>query len=378
MKGRDEKMLQTKGLEGVIATTSQVSSIIEGDLTYRGYNINDLSDHASFEEVIYLLLNGQLPNKQDLDEFRRELAENAQVPDEVIQNMAQIPPGIHPMAFLRTIISSLAFYDDLADDMSEWANKQKALRIQAQISTIVAAFSRIRKGKNPVAPKKDLGYAANFLYMLNNKEPDKISETAFNKALILHADHELNASTFTARVCVATLSDIYSGITSAIGALKGPLHGGANEAVMKMLMEINDVEHVDAYLYKALENKEKIMGFGHRVYKHGDPRAKHLKEMSKELTLITGEQKWYDISVEIEEIIKKEKGLLPNVDFYSASVYHSLGIQHDLFTPIFAISRTAGWLSHILEQYSNNRLIRPRAEYTGRKNQIYVPIEERL
>jgi citrate synthase len=213
--------------------------------------------------------------------------------------------------------------------------------------------------------------------MLNDEEPDEISETALNKALILHADHELNASTFTARVCVATLSDIYSGITSAIGALKGPLHGGANEAVMKMLMEINDVEHVEAYLNKAFENKEKIMGFGHRVYKYGDPRARHLKEMSKELTLITGEKKWYDISVRMEEMIKEEKGLLPNVDFYSASVYHSLGIQHDLFTPIFAVSRTAGWLAHILEQYSNNRLIRPRADYTGLKNQIYVPIEER-
>lgn len=377
MKGRDEIMLQTKGLEGVIATSSQISSIINGVLTYRGYDINDLSDHASFEEVIYLLWNGQLPKKKELDEFRTVLAENADVPEEILEKVAHIPKGIHPMAFLRTAISSLAFYDDLADDMSEWANKQKIFRLQAKIPTIVTAFSRIREGKDPVSPRKDLGYAANFLNMLNNKEPDEISETAFDKALILHADHELNASTFTARVCVATLSDIYSGITAAIGALKGPLHGGANEAVMKMLMEINDVKHVEAYLHKAMENKEKIMGFGHRVYKNGDPRAKHLKEMSKQLTFITGEQKWYDMSVKMEEIIIKEKGILPNVDFYSASVYHSLGIQHDLFTPIFAVSRTAGWLAHILEQYSNNRLIRPRSEYTGQKNLIYVPIEER-
>lgn len=377
MKGRDEKMLQTKGLEGIIATTSQVSSIIDGELTYRGYNINDLSDNASFEEVIYLLLNGNLPKRQELDELKAELTESAFIHEDILEKIAHIPKGIHPMAFLRTTISSLAFYDDIADDMSEWANKRKAIRLQAQIPTIVTAFSRIREGKHPVSPRSDLGFAANFLYMLNDEEPDVISETALNKALILHADHELNASTFTARVCVATLSDIYSGITSAIGALKGPLHGGANEAVMKMLMEINDVEHVEAYLNKAFENKEKIMGFGHRVYKYGDPRAKHLKEMSKELTLITGERKWYDISVRMEEMIKKEKGLLPNVDFYSASVYHSLGIQHDLFTPIFAVSRTAGWLAHILEQYSNNRLIRPRADYTGLKNQIYVPIEER-
>ncbi|MGM0900395.1 MAG: citrate synthase [Bacillota bacterium] len=370
-------MLQTKGLEGVIATSSQISSIIDDELTYRGYNVNDLSDNASFEEVIYLLLNGQLPKKQELDTFRTELAENADIHEDILCKISLIPKGIHPMAFLRSAISSLAFYDDLADNSSEWANKRKAIRLQAQIPTIVAAFSRIREGKDPVSPRKDLGYAANFLNMLNNEVPDKVSETAFNKALILHADHELNASTFTARVCVATLSDIYSGITAAIGALKGPLHGGANEAVMKMLMEINEVEHVEAYLHKAFENKEKIMGFGHRVYKNGDPRARHLKEMSKQLTFITGEQKWYDISVKIEELIQKEKGLLPNVDFYSASVYHSLGIQHDLFTPIFAVSRTAGWLAHILEQYSNNRLIRPRSEYTGLKNQIYVPIEER-
>src|SRR5699024_10609408 len=229
----------------------------------------------------------------------------------------------------------------------------------------------------PVKPKRDLSYAANFLYMLNGEEPNDVEEEAINKALILHADHELNASTFTARVCVATLSDIYSGITAAIGALKGPLHGGANERVMAMLTDIGEEEKSISYIKDKIANKEIIMGMGHRVYKNGDPRAKYLKQMSKELTKTTGQPKWYNMSVKIEEFIKEEKGLPANVDFYSASVYHSLGIDHDLFTPIFATSRVSGWLAHILEQYDNNRLIRPRAEYVGPKTQKYVPIEDR-
>src|SRR5699024_799030 len=256
-------------------------------------------------------------------------------------------------------------------------NKQKALRIQAKIATIVTAFARIRKGLDPVEPKKDLSFAENFLYMLNGKEAKDIEVEAINKALVLHADHELNASTFTARVCVATLSDIYSGITAAIGALKGPLHGGANEQVMKMLTEIDSVENAIPYIEEKLKNKEKIMGMGHRVYKSGDPRAKHLKRMSKELTKITGQDKWYTMSVKIEDYIKGEKGLPANVDFYSASVYHSLGIDPDLFTPLFAMSRASSWLAHILEQYDNNRLIRPRADYIGPETQKYVAIEDR-
>lgn len=281
------------------------------------------------------------------------------------------------MAALRTAISSLGLFDEQADVMDEEANRFKALKLQAKIPTIVTAFSRLREGKEPVSPRTDLSFAANFLYMLTGSEPAEISVNALNKALVLHADHELNASTFTARVCVATLSDIYSGITAAIGALKGPLHGGANEAVMKMLTEIDSVENVEPYIRKALDNKEKIMGFGHRVYKNGDPRAKHLREMSKQLTEITGETKWYEMSIKIDAMITEEKGLLPNVDFYSASVYHSLGIDHDLFTPIFAVSRTSGWLAHILEQYSDNRLIRPRADYIGPDKRSYVPIEQR-
>ncbi|OIJ18272.1 citrate synthase [Anaerobacillus alkalidiazotrophicus] len=371
-------MSATRGLEGVVATTSSVSSIIDGVLTYHGFNIDDLAHYASFEEVVFLLWNGRLPKEQELKQLTEELASYAEVPQGVIEQMKMYPlDKIHPMAALRTAISILGLYDPEADDLSEAANRRKALKLQAQVQTVVTAFSRIREGREPVAPRKDLSFAANFLYMLKGEEPDEISVNAFNKALVLHADHELNASTFTGRVCVATLSDIYSGVTAAIGALKGPLHGGANERVMAMLMEIGEVNNVEPYIMNALSNKVKIMGFGHRVYKDGDPRAKHLKEMSKKLTTITGEPKWYEMSVKINEIVTSEKGLLPNVDFYSASVYHSLGIKHDLFTPIFAISRMSGWIAHILEQYSNNRLIRPRAEYVGPEKQEYIPISKR-
>ncbi|MFC7393676.1 citrate synthase [Scopulibacillus cellulosilyticus] len=371
-------MTATKGLEGVVATTTTISSIIDSVLRYKGYNVDELATKSTFEEVVYLLWHDKLPNQNELDTFKKELAENAEVPDEVFRQLKAFPlNNTHPMAVLRTSVSTLGIFDSEADEMNEEANKAKALRIQAKLPTIVAGFARIRDGKDPVAPRKDLSFPANFLYMLNDKEPEEIEVRAFNKALILHADHELNASTFTARVCVATLSDIYSGITSAIGALKGPLHGGANEQVMKMLTEIGTVDHVDEYLEKAFANKEKIMGFGHRVYKTGDPRAKHLKEMSEKLTKKTGEPELYEMCVKIEDIMKKEKGLLPNVDFYSASVYHALGIQHDLFTPIFAISRASGWLAHILEQYSDNRLIRPRADYVGPEAREYTPIENR-
>lgn len=371
-------MSTTKGLEGVVATTSSVSSIIDGVLTYYGYNIDDLADHASFEEVVFLLWNHRLPTKEELGKFKQELADASEVPAEVLEQLRSFPiDKVHPMAALRTAVSNLALFDNTADDLSEEANRQKALKLQAQLPTLVTAFARIRQGKDPVAPRNDLSFAANFLYMLNGEVPDEISENAFNKALVLHADHELNASTFTARVCVATLSDMYSGITAAIGALKGPLHGGANERVMKMLSEIGDVDKVEDYIKDALSRKVKIMGFGHRVYKNGDPRAKHLKEMSRQLTGITGEPKWYEMSVKIDDIVSSEKGLLPNVDFYSASVYHSLGIEHDLFTPIFAVSRVSGWIAHILEQYENNRLIRPRAEYIGPDRQDWIPIENR-
>jgi citrate synthase len=371
-------MTATRGLEGVVATTSSVSSIIDDTLTYVGYDIDDLTENASFEEIIYLLWHLRLPNKKELDELKQQLAKEAVVPQEIIEHFKSYSlENVHPMAALRTAISLLGLLDSEADTMNPEANYRKAIRLQAKVPGLVAAFSRIRKGLEPVEPREDYGIAENFLYTLNGEEPSPIEVEAFNKALILHADHELNASTFTARVCVATLSDIYSGITAAIGALKGPLHGGANEGVMKMLTEIGEVENAEPYIRAKLEKKEKIMGFGHRVYKHGDPRAKHLKEMSKRLTNLTGESKWYEMSIRVEEIVTSEKKLPPNVDFYSASVYHSLGIDHDLFTPIFAISRMSGWLAHILEQYDNNRLIRPRADYTGPDKQAFVPIEER-
>ncbi|CAM3920713.1 citrate synthase [Lederbergia lenta] len=371
-------MTATRGLEGIVATTSSVSSIIDDTLTYVGYNIDDLTENASFEEIIYLLWHLELPNKEQLKELKQQLAENMELPKEVIDSFKSYPINkVHPMAALRTAVSALGLYDEEADIMEKEANYRKAIRLQAKMPAIVAAFSRVRKGLEPVAPRKDMGFAENFLYMLKGEQPEPIEIEAMDKALVLHADHELNASTFTARVCVATLSDVYSGVTAAIGALKGPLHGGANEQVMKMLSEIGTEDKAEQYILNKLKNKEKIMGFGHRVYRKGDPRAKHLRAMSKKLTEITGEPEWYNISVKVQEVFTSQKPLPPNVDFYSASVYHSLGIDHDLFTPIFAVSRVSGWLAHILEQYENNRLIRPRAEYTGPGMRQYVPVEER-
>src|SRR5690625_459827 len=371
-------MTATKGLEGVIATQSSISSIIDDQLTYVGYRIDDLAENSSFEEVIYLLWNLKLPTESQLNELKEDLVKNMDVPEGVIDHLRSYDlSSVHPMAALRSVVSILGLYDEEADVVEKDANMRKAIRLQAKMSTVVAAFARIRQGKDPVKPKKDLGFAANFLYMLNGEEAEDIEIEAMNKALVLHADHELNASTFTARVCVATLSDMYSGVTAAIGALKGPLHGGANERVMKMLTEIGEEDNAIPYIKDALAKKEKIMGMGHRVYRKGDPRAKHLKKMSKELTKLTGQEKWYNMSVKIEDYIKEDKGLPANVDFYSASVYHSMGIEHDLFTPIFAVSRVSGWIAHILEQYDNNRLIRPRAEYIGPHTQEYVSIENR-
>src|SRR5699024_6713162 len=371
-------MSSKKGLEGIVAAQSAISSIIDDQLTYVGYKIDDLAENTSFEEVIYLLWNLKLTTQTELDAFKEEIVTHMEVPEGVINHLRSYDVSkVHPMAALRTAVSLLAIYDEEADVMEKEANQRKAIRLQAQMSTIVAAFARIRKGLEPVKTKKDLGYSANILYMLNDKEPEAIEVEAIDKALVLHADHELNASTFAARVCVATLSDLYSGVTSAIATLKGPLHGGANEQVMKMLTEIGEEENAIPYIKNKLENKELVMGMGHRVYKDGDPRAKHLKKMSEELTKLTGQPKYYNMSVDIEDFIKKEKGLPANVDFYSASVYHSLGIDHDLFTPIFAVSRVSGWIAHIMEQYDNNRLIRPRAEYIGPEMQEFVPIKDR-
>ncbi len=370
-------MTATRGLEGVVAAQSSICSIVDGVLSYGGINVDELAEKATFEEVVYLLWHGALPKRDQLETLKKELGANAQVPKEVIDSIRTYPQGVHPMAALRTAVSSLALYDTEAQDMSSEANYRKAIRLMAQTPTIVAAFERIRKGLEPVAPNPNFTIAQNFLYMLTGQEPSETAVKAFDTALILHADHEFNASTFAARVTVATLTDIYSGVVSAIGTLKGPLHGGANEAVAKMLQEIGSVDRVESYIRQALDNKVKIMGFGHRVYKDGDPRAKWLRKMSEELTKQVGREELYEMSVKIEQMVTGEKGLKPNVDFYSASVYISLGLESDLFTPIFAISRMSGWTAHIMEQYENNRLIRPRADYIGPVNKHYVPIDQR-
>lgn len=370
-------MTATKGLEGIVAAQSSISSIIDGVLTYSGIDIDELAEHASFEEVAYLLWFGKLPTREELADLQQKLDQYSAIPNEVIESIRLYPKDTNSMAALRTAVSSLALYDPDSNDMTLVANQLKAIKLQAQLPTIVAAFARIREGKEPIAPKKGVSIAHNFLYMLTGEEPADVAVKALDQALVLHADHELNASTFAARVTVATLSDIYSGVTSAIGALKGPLHGGANEAVMVMLEEIGSLDNVTAYIENALSNKVKIMGFGHRVYKNGDPRAKHLQKMSYELGQLTGNMELYNMSTLIEEIVTGQKGLKPNVDFYSASVYTALKIPRDLFTPIFAISRVSGWSAHILEQYENNRLIRPRAEYVGPLSAVYIPIDQR-
>ncbi len=355
------------GLEGIVATTSKIC-YIDGDkgvLSYFGYNIHTLAENASFEEVIYLLWNGKLPNTAQLAQLRSELVEERDLPIEVTEFLGSTPKGASAMDVLRTAVSMLSLYDPLAADQSLEANQQKAIKLMARVSSIVTSFDRLRNGKEVIAGDPELGYAANFLYTLTGKKPDEVMERVFDLALILHADHELNASTFAARVTAATLSDIYSAVTSAIGALKGPLHGGANEAVIQMLLQTKTAEESVAKVKQDLDNKVKIPGFGHRVYHVLDPRAVHLKKMSEELGRRTNHIDLYEKSTKVEQTVCDLKKLNANVDFYSASTYYSLGIPIDIFTPIFAISRMSGWTAHILEQYRNNRLIRPRADYLG-------------
>lgn len=368
------------GLEGVVATTSRICYIDgeRGVLSYFGYNINTLAEHATFEEVIYLLWNGALPNRSELKELKAGLVAERELPQNVVEFLAHIPEGSAPMDVLRTAISMLSLYDPIARDNSMEANRKKALKLMARVSTIVTTFNSLRNGKPVVPGDPQLGYAANFLYTLTGKRPDDVMERVFDVALILHADHELNASTFAARVTAATLSDIYSAATSAIGALKGPLHGGANEGVIHFLLDTKSPEDAAARVRADLNNKVKVSGFGHRVYRVLDPRATHLKKMSQELGRRTGQTELYEKSSRVEQTVREVKNLNANVDFYSASTYYSLGIPIDLFTPIFAVSRMSGWTAHILEQYANNRLIRPRADYTGLPDgQPWVAIDER-
>ena len=371
----------TKGLEGVVAANSGICFIDgdEGILAYRGIDIHELAQNSTFEETSYLLWFGQLPKKQELEHFRSRLAESRKVDPGIIDFMRSFPKKATPMEVLRTAVSALSFYDPDERAVDHDSNVRKAYDLTSQIAMIVAIYDRIRKGKPVVEPDKSLSHAGNFLLQLTGQKPSSTAEKALDIALILHADHELNASTFAARVTAATLSDMHSAITSAIGALKGPLHGGANEAVMRMLFAIDKagedpVEHVKGLLAQ----KKKISGFGHRVYTTEDPRATHLRKMSEDLGRSSGNPKWFEMSRKIEKYINAEKELNANVDFYSASTYTTLGIDVDLFTPIFAVSRISGWAAHVIEQLDDNRLIRPRAEYIGPPYpNKYVPIERR-
>jgi citrate synthase len=374
-------MPMTKGgLEDVIAANSAISDIIgpQGKLTYRGIDIHDLARHSSFEETTYLLWFGTLPTREALGEFSSELASHRGLQQPVLTLMKDFPRTATPMDALRTALSALAFYDPQAHEASLDANLAKAMRVTAQTATIVAAYEQIRRGRAPVEPVTNGSHAENFLWMLFGAEPDPLYVRAMDLALILHADHEFNASTFAARVTAATLADMYSAVVSAIGALAGPLHGGANEQVMKMLQKIGDPARVEAYVTERLDAHQKISGFGHRVYRTEDPRATHLREMSRQLGEHVGNLRWYEISRKVEEVVMRQKHLYPNVDFYSASCYFTMGIPIDMFTPVFAVSRMAGWTAHILEQYADNRLIRPRAEYVGEKDVAYVPIDRRV
>lgn len=370
-----------KGLEGVVAANSGICWIdgYAGVLAYRGIDIHELAEHSTFEETTFLLWHGHLPSRSELDDFSRKLTAARRVPAEVFEMLRSFPRSATPMEVLRTAVSALSFYDPAENAVDHDSNVRKAFALTAQIPMLVAAFDRIRKGREIVEPDPSLNHAANFLWMLHGEKPIPAAERTFDIALILHADHELNASTFAARVIAGTMSDMHSAITGAIGALKGPLHGGANEAVMKMLFEIGKQggDPVE-YVRSLLAQKKKVFGFGHRVYRTEDPRATHLRKMSEQLSRDSGNTKWFEMSRSIEEFVKEEKKLNANVDFYSASTYTTLGIDLDLFTPIFAISRIAGWAAHVIEQLDDNRLIRPRAEYTGPEYPVkYVPVDQR-
>jgi citrate synthase len=371
--------ISAAGLEGIVAGESEIC-FIDGEagiLSYRGYNIHTLADNATFEEVIFLVWIGRLPKAAELEKLKSELAANAPIPQPVIDFLRSVGKS-EAMDVLRTAVSMLSLYDPQARDISPEANANKAVKLMAQTATIVSTFDRLRNGRPLLDRDPSLSFAANFLYTLTGNRPDDVMERAFDVALTLHADHELNASTFAARVTAATLSDIYSCVTSAIGALKGPLHGGANQDVIRMLLQAGTPDNAVAYAKETLAGKRKIPGFGHRVYRTEDPRATHLRALSEELGKRTGHIELYMMSRRVEETVDLEKKLNANVDFYSASTYYSLGIPVDLFTPVFAISRMAGWTAHVLEQYRNNRLIRPRAEYKGNPDGMkWIPMAER-
>ncbi len=367
------------GLEDVVATDSSICFLDgkEGRLVYQGYDIHDLAKSSTFEETVFLLWYGRLPTRTELENLNKDLRSNRNISDDVVKMMRLLPKTADPMEVLRTAVSMLGILDPDDKLSDRAANIRKATRLTAQLPTIIAYWDHIRNGREPIKPSQEDSLAANLLFMLTGKKPDEYNAHVMDVALILHADHELNASTFAARVAAGTLTDMHSAIVAAIGALKGPLHGGANQEVIKMLLEIGNPAEVEGFITKAFEEHKKIMGFGHRVYKTEDPRAWHLRQMSEELGRRANELKWYEMSRQIEGMVFKDKALYCNVDFYSASVYYMLGIPVDLFTPIFAVSRVSGWTAHILEQFSNNRLIRPRAEYVGPTKLAYQAMDQR-
>lgn len=379
MSTATESSAAAEGLRGVVAAQSAIGDVNgeEGKLIYQGYDIHDLAEHSTFEEVVFLLWNGRLPQQAELDDLTVKLRANYEAPKEVIDLMKQFPKEAEPMDVLRTAVSSLDFFDKAGHGTDRKNAVNSAVKLTGQIGTIAAAWDRIRNGKDVIAPDTSLSVAENFLYMLRGEKADADEARMFDIALILHADHELNASTFTTRVVAGTLADMYGAVTAGIAALAGPLHGGANTNVMKMLLKIGDLEGVDAFVENALATKTKIMGIGHAVYKTEDPRATWLRKFSKQMAEKKGESKWFDMSQRIESLMLEKKGMYPNVDFYSASTYYLMDIALDMYTPIFAVSRISGWTGHILEQYGHNKLIRPRAEYIGLRGQKYVPVGER-
>jgi citrate synthase len=368
-----------RGLEGVVAADTSICFIDgqRGKLIYRGYDINELAEQSTFEETTFLLIHGRLPKKDEFEKFKEKLGSQYNVPLDLIKLLRTLPKNVHPMDALRTAVSALAAFDPLTEDSSKPANIEKAIRLTARIPTIIGAYDRIRRNLEPLIARPRLNLAANFLYMRSGEEPDPLSAKVLDLMLVLHADHELNASTFAARVTAATGSDLYAAVTSAIGALKGPLHGGANQKVMEMLMAIGSEEKADAWVMDALAQKKKIMGFGHRVYKTEDPRATILRRYSEKLGEQHHEPHWYHITRRVENVVAREKKLYPNVDLYSASCYECLGISPDLNTCLFAMGRVSGWCAHVVEQLEDNRLIRPLGLYTGPLDLKYVPIDER-
>jgi citrate synthase len=368
-----------KGLEGVVAATTRLCNLdgVQGRLAYQGYDIGDLARRASFEEVVWLLWHGELPRPPELESFRKELTDARPLPPLMLKALKLFPREMHPMRVLQTAIALLGALDPDAEDNSAEANRRKAVRLVAQMATLTAGFHRVRQGKRPVAARPELGHAASFLHTLAGRKAKAVQVRAFDAALVLYAEHELNASTFTARTIASTLSDMHSAVSGALGALKGPLHGGAGEAVMRTLQEIGQPDQAEAFTRRALAEKRRLMGFGHRVYKAGDPRARILRELAEKAVRRSGEAVWFDTAVRLHEAVNREKGLIPNVDFYSAPLFYALGLPVDLFVPVIAVSRIAGWTAHLLEQHADNRLIRPRAEYVGPAHRPFRALAER-